>query len=108
MRNAIWINVAIGFWRVIAAFTQHSQTLTGVRMVNDFAAGLLLLCCALWFLGTVTSPRGAIVSNILLGAWLIVAPFILSYAPLNDVLCGIAVVIVALFAGQNVWTRSAV
>jgi hypothetical protein len=108
MKQVIWINVAVGFWLVIAAFTQHSYFLRGVRMVNDFTAGVLLLCSALWYLGTITSPRGAVVANLLIGAWLVIAPFALGYRPvLNDLLCGVAVVVVSLFAAQPMWRRSA-
>ena len=97
MKQTIWINVVIGFWLVIAAFTQHSELLRGVQMVNDLAVGVLLLCCALWYL----AERGAAtVANLFLGAWLVASPFILSYEATNDVLCGIAVVIVALVEGR--------
>ena len=100
MTRVIWINVAIGFWLVIAAFTQHSQMIRGLKMVNDVTSGVLLLGFALWYLGTTTSPRGAIVANVLLGGWLIVSPFLLTYNAMNDVYCGIAAVVVALVAAQ--------
>jgi hypothetical protein len=102
MKYTIWINVVIGFWLVIAAFTQHSELLRGVRMVNDLAVGVLLLCCALWYL----MERGAATAvNLFLGAWLIASPFILSYEATNDVLCGIAVVVVALVEGRPALLR---
>jgi hypothetical protein len=102
MKYTIWINVVIGFWLVIAAFTQHSELLRGVRMVNDLAVGVLLLCCALWYL----MERGAATAvNLFLGAWLIASPFIMSYEATNDVLCGIAVVVVALVEGRPALLR---
>lgn len=102
MKQVIWINVAIGFWLLIAAFTQHAPLMRGLKMVNDFTSGMLLMACALWYLGTMTSPRGAVVANILVGGWLIVSPFLLTYNALNDVYCGIAAVVVALIAGQPI------
>jgi len=106
MKYTIWINVVIGFWLVISAFTQHSELLRGVRMVNELAVALLLLCCALWYLNPVTTPRTAVVANVFVGGWLIVAPFVMSYGALNDVLCGIIAVVVALVAGHEVWGRT--
>ena len=97
MKHTIWINVVIGFWLIIAGFTQNSELLRGVRMVNDLAVGLLLLCCALWYL---TERGAATVANLCLGGWLVVSPFILSYEATNDVLCGIAVAVVALVEGR--------
>jgi hypothetical protein len=76
--------------------------------VNDFTAGVFLLGCALWYLGTFKSSRGAIVANVLIGAWLVIAPFALGYRPaLNDVLSGVAVVVVSLFAAQPMRRRTA-
>jgi len=102
MKHTIWINVVIGFWLVISAFTQHSELLRGVRMVNELAVALLLLCCALWYL---TERGAATVANLCLGGWLILSPFILSYEATNDVLCGIAIVVVALLEGRPAMLR---
>ena len=50
--------------------------------------------------------RGAATAaNLCLGGWLILSPFILSYEATNDVLCGIAVVIVALVEGRPAMLR---
>ena len=43
MKQVIWINIAVGFWLVLAAFTQHSQLLSGLRMYNDLTVGVLVL-----------------------------------------------------------------
>jgi hypothetical protein len=102
MKQTIWINVAIGFWLVIAAFTQHSELMRGLKMGNDLAVGVLLLCCALWYI----AERGAAtVANLCLGAWLIASPFLMSYEATNDVLCGIAIVVVALVEGRPAMLR---
>ena len=102
MKQLIWVNIVIGFWLVITAFTQHSDLLRGVRMMNDLGVGALLLCCALWYQ---TERGAATTANLLLGAWLIASPFILSYNPTIDVLCGIAVVVVALVEGRPAMLR---
>lgn len=106
MKRMAWINVAIGFWLVIAAFTQHSQTLTGVRMTIDILGGVAVLACSLWFLGTATSAGAAFWLYIFLGACLILAPFVFTYSPWNDVLSGAAVVVVALIAVSGVPRRT--
>jgi hypothetical protein len=96
MRYAAWINVAIGFWLVIAAFTMHSQTITGVRYLNDLVAGVLLMGFALWYLGTPLSPAPALTATMLVGAWLILSPFLMGYQPWNDIVCGVIAIVVAL------------
>ena len=43
MKRVIWINVAIGFWLLIAAFTQHAGLMRGLKMANDLVTAMLLL-----------------------------------------------------------------
>ena len=102
MKQTVWLNVAIGFWLVIAAFTQHSELMRGLKMWNDLAVGVMLLCCALWY---ITERGAATVANLCLGGWLIASPFIMSYEATNDVLCGIAIVVVALVEGRPAMLR---
>jgi hypothetical protein len=103
MKRLIWINVAIGFWLLIAAFTQHAGLMRGLKMANDLISAMLLLACSLWYL---ESPRGAIVGSVLLGGWLIVSPFLLTYDAMTDVYSGIAVIVVALLSAQPAWRRA--
>ena len=100
MKRVIWINVAIAFWLLIAAFTQHAGLMRGLKMANDLVSAMLLLACALWYL---ESPRGAIVASVLVGGWLIVSPFLLTYNAMSDVYTGIAVIVVTLLAAQPAW-----
>ncbi|HWT44682.1 MAG TPA: hypothetical protein VN085_01900, partial [Vicinamibacterales bacterium] len=100
MKRVIWINVAIGFWLLIAAFTQHAGLMRGLKMANDLVTAMLLLACTLWYL---ESPRGAVVGSVLLGGWLIISPFLLTYDAMSDVYSGIAVIVVALLAAQPAW-----
>lgn len=106
MRRAAWINVVLGFWLVIAAFTLQSQTLSGVRMFNELIVGVLLLGSALWSLGAPRSPAAAATAGIMIGAWLVVSPFVLGYGSWNDVVCGAIAIVVALVSRQSMRART--
>ena len=41
--------------------------------------------------------------SVLLGGWLIISPFLLTYDAMSDVYSGIAVIVVALLAAQPAW-----
>ena len=96
MRRAVWINVAIGFWLVISAFTFLSPSHSGVRMVNVLTVGILLMGSALWSLGSPRSPRAGVTAEVVLGAWLMLSPFVLGYTPWNSLICGAVVIVTSL------------
>jgi hypothetical protein len=96
MKRAAWINVAIGFWLVISAFTGHAQSNVGGRMVNDLFSGLVLMFAALWYLADTGMERSACVLAVCVGAWQVVSPFLLSYTSWGGLACGLVAIIVAL------------
>lgn len=91
--TASWLNVLAGAWLIIAPFVLHYTNAT--TRTNDILIGVIVAVLALF--------RGAIPSkntwlswvNLILGLWLIVAPFILGYANTtprwNDVIMGLIV-----------------
>jgi hypothetical protein len=100
MRRAVWINLIVGIWLIIAPFGLSAAGVANAWAVNDIALGILLIVLSWWMLGALTAPAGAAWFEVVCGIWLIIAPFVLGYqgtraAMSNNAICGIIVIIVA-------------
>lgn len=100
IRGISGVNVVLGIWLIIAPFV---LSLSGSVLWNDLIVGVLVLILA----GVrVSKPsqgtRAASWTNAALGAWLIIAPFVLSYtssvATWNDVIVGVLIAALALWS----------
>jgi hypothetical protein len=106
MKGISWINVVLGIWLIVAPFVLAAGG--GVWTANDMVVGILLIAFAGWALsGRPLSSAQWL--QVLCGAWLIAAPFVLAYgaarvAVWNDVICGIIAVIVGAVAWTGVRT----
>ena len=94
------LNIIAGLWLVLAPFILNY---TGSPRVNDIVVGLIVAVVGV--IRTLAVERTAWISwvNIILGIWLIVAPFFLGYSGVssalwNDVILGI---IVAALSGWS-------
>lgn len=105
MRQAVWINLLIGIWLIIAPFALPATAARAAWATNDVILGILLIAASAWMLAVTVLPLGAAWFEILCGIWLIVAPFAMGYRTMqtamwNDVICGIVSIIVAAIAAQ--------
>lgn len=96
MKGILGINIAIGFWLVIAAFTMHGEYNSGIQMGMTALSGFALLICAIWFAGDEDMARAASIAYVFVGAWLVGSPFVFGFHPRNDMFCGIAVIVTGL------------
>jgi len=106
-----WVTLVAGVWEVLAPFILGYSSVAGPT-TNAIILGILLVVLGLWVAlgkssGTIRSLSWV---NAILGAWLIVAPFIVNYggkggATANDIIVGVVVVVLevwgALSAGKN-------
>jgi hypothetical protein len=108
MKDAVWINLLIGIWLIIAAFVL--VPLTTARAWNDVFFGVVLVVSS-WVILSALRPVGTVWFEALVGIWLILAPFVLDYGAAaarpvagqwNDIICGIVTVAVSLIALQEV------
>jgi hypothetical protein len=99
-RTASILNVLAGLWLIVSPFVLGYTALPVARW-DTIIVGIIVLVLA----GTrAANPQqyvGLSWLNLLLGIWLIVSPFALSYATLprptwNDVILGVVVVILAI------------
>ena|SRR5690606_21343329 len=102
IRTASAINLLLGIWLIIAAFT---VTVSQEAYWNDLIVGIVILILAATRLSRPTEgTKPASWVNAAIGVWLIAAPFILSYASdqemWNDIIVG---ALVLIFAG---WSAS--
>lgn len=94
------LNVAAGIWLIIAPF---GLGYGGVALVNDVVVGFVVAVLAV--IRYLEAYRAAWMSwiNFALGAWLIVAPFVLGYsgtarALWNDIILGVIVLALAFWS----------
>jgi len=92
------INILFGIWLILAPFILDYASLQ-VAMWNDIILGVLVLAVAMIrTFGTALATASWI--NVVLGIWLVIAPFVLNYRDnpsprWNDVILGILVIIFA-------------
>lgn len=113
-QQVVWtsgINVLLGLWLVIAPFLLGYSGLTAA-LWNDVAVGALIAILAGIRTAKPLQQEGISWTNVVLGAWLIVAPFVLGYgaaqaqpgsatgaALSNDIIVGLLVVVLASWSG---------
>ena len=99
-----WIIAATGLWEILAPFIIGYSSATGA-MVDAIILGILLLGFGLWggLVNSTGTEKAMSWINAVLGLWLVLAPFILSYssvtgAMVNDIIVGVVVVILGAWA----------
>lgn len=111
-QQVVWtsgINVVLGLWLVIAPFLLGYSGLTAA-LWNDVLIGALIAILAGIRTAKPLQQEGISWTNVVLGAWLIVAPFVLGYgaaqaesaarvAQSNDIIVGLVVVVLASWSG---------
>ncbi len=103
-KNLNWVIALAGIWEVIAPFVL-SYTKVSSAMWDAIIIGIVLVILGVWA-ALANSPgtvKGLSWVNAILGLWLIIAPFILSYsstasAMWNDIIVGVIVVILGVWA----------
>ncbi|MBU6389453.1 SPW repeat protein [Patescibacteria group bacterium] len=107
VRTASGLDVVAGLWLIAAPFI-FNYSVNGGSTTNDIIVGIVVLVLA----ATQAAGENYRMSwpswvNVLLGIWLIIAPFALSYpsgsaAMWNDIVLGIVVGILALVSALSV------
>jgi hypothetical protein len=96
-------NILAGIWLVIAPFALHYGSVD-TPLWNDIVLGIAIFILAMVRLSAPLAHAGVSWVNFVLGLWLIVAPFVLLYAPgpaiFNDIFVGIAVIILASWSAM--------
>ena len=96
------LNVLLGIWLVIAPFLLGYADV-GTTLWNDVIVGAIVLILAGTRVWRPAHNRWLSWTNVVLGIWLAIAPFILSYtattaALWNDIIVGIAVLILGAWS----------
>jgi hypothetical protein len=101
MNRVSYINLILGAWLVASPVVLGSSATDRIAAANDVSLGVLLIALSWWLLAARTAHLYMSGCQLLCGAWLIAAPFVLTYrgfyATLNDAIVGAVVVIVSLF-----------
>lgn len=99
--SSSWLNVIAGIWLIIAPFVLSYTSATA--RTNDIILGIIVGILAL--IRALVPGRNIFWLswvNLILGIWLIIAPFVLNYsgvtARYNDVILGIIVGVISLWS----------
>jgi hypothetical protein len=96
-----WINLILGIWLIISPWVV-GYSAHGTALGNNVVLGILVLIAGI--VATSTPSLSPSWWNVVFGIWLIISPFILGYtglegAMVNDIVLGVVVGVLALFAG---------
>ncbi len=96
-------NLAAGIWLILAPFILGYSAVTAA-LWNDILIGLAVTGLA-WVRVAKPMERGASWTNVVLGVWLLAAPFALGYsataaAMWNDIVIGIVVVVLGVWSAM--------
>jgi hypothetical protein len=101
-RYASGLNVLLGIWVIVAPFVL-TFTGTSAALWNDIIVGAAVLILGLVRLNNMRTTMWASWINLVLGIWLVIGPYVLTYSDItnarwNDIAVGIAVAILAAFS----------
>lgn len=104
IKTLSWLVVLVGAWEVIAPFVLGYTVATGA-LWDAIILGIGLIIFAGWaaLSNEISTIRGLNWINVILGVWLILAPFIIGYTSFgaalwNDIIVGIVAVVLAGWA----------
>jgi hypothetical protein len=99
-----WLVALVGLWEVIAVAVL-GYSAAGTAMWDAILVGAVLLILGIWaaLSNQTGTDRTLDWINVVLGVWLIIAPFLLGYSALtaalwNDIIVGIVIVVLAGWA----------
>lgn len=107
VKSLSWLIALFGVWELVAPFVL-GYTAVGVAMWGAIIIGLALIIVGAW--AALSNDEGTIKTlewvNVILGAWLVIAPFVLSYtstltAMWNDIIIGAVVVVLGAWAAVS-------
>lgn len=100
MKGLVWMNFFVAGWLLFTSWSVPDDRIALASRVEGVAA-LVLAVLAAWTLVSTAARPVAVWLQMLAGAALVVAPFVLRYNPWNDVLAGLMAVSVAVLAARH-------
>jgi hypothetical protein len=98
MKGLASINLFVGAWLIFTAWMMPGGVGASLLTWNDSAIGALLIALSGWTMANEARHPGSLWLQLLAGAWLVVAPFVLRYSPWNDICAGVMVASTAVIA----------
>jgi len=98
MKWPSWVNAVLGLWLLMSpAILQYAS---GTAQSEDVLLGIGVFVVAIWSIAAAMSTTVPAWINVILGVWIVLAPWILGYsydgvATTNDLIVGALVVICA-------------
>jgi hypothetical protein len=101
-RNSSAANVVLGIWLAVSPFAL-AFTGTGAALWNDIIVGAAVIILGLVRQSRTEQSTWASWLNVVLGAWLVVAPYALGYSGVmyalwNDIVVGLGIIVLAAWS----------
>ncbi len=105
VKIASGLNIVAGIWLILAPFILGYSYLSGALWNDIIIGAVVLIMAAVREWGNSEDTTWASWINLVLGIWLIIAPFIIGYsyasaALWNDIIIGIVVAVLAGWSGS--------
>ena len=97
-----WVILALGAWLFLAPFFVGYTSLSGPAAWNSYVLGAVVAVFAVAALWRPESPSEEWV-NLVLGLWLVIAPFALGFFATETIAAWNQVVVGVLVAGDSIW-----
>lgn len=103
MKRLTYVNLILGVWLIIAPAVLGYLSTSRIAAANEIALGVLLIAASWWIVARTGHPY---VSGfqLLCGAWLILAPFVLRYGGLSQLNAIIVGGLVVIVSALETWT----
>jgi hypothetical protein len=101
-----WVILALGVWLFFAPFFMSYGSTTGAAAWSSYVVGAAVAVFATSALWTPASQSEAWV-NLVLGLWLVIAPFVLGFYAGEAVAAWNHIVVGILIAGDAIWAMAA-
>ncbi len=103
-----WLVVVAGVWEVVAPFILGYAAISGA-LWDAIIIGVVLIILGAWaaLAGQDSTVKLLSWINAVLGLWLVIAPFIISYSSVvaamwNDIIVGVVVIVLGVWAALTV------
>ncbi len=99
--------LVLGVWLFFAPFIMTYGPLTGAAAWNSYLIGLAVVIFSAWALRAPMTETWEEWVNVVLGAWLVIAPFALGFYPSLEAAAWNQIVVGILIAADAIWALAA-
>lgn len=102
-----WVILVLGLWLLVSPFVAGYASTTGAAAWNAYVVGIAVMIFAASALWAPSFGMDEEWVNLVLGLWLVAAPFVLGFYTADSVAAWNQIVVGVLIAGDAIWALAA-